>query len=46
MINTENLERCIETLERSYNLIKTVNEDSIDYEMYRNSLVKSFEITL
>ena len=45
-INTEHLERCIETLEKSYNLIKTVEEGSIDYEMYRNSLVKSFEITL
>ena len=46
MINTEHLERCIETLEKSYFLIKTVEEGSIDYEMYRNSLVKSFEITL
>ena len=27
-------------------MIKTVDEVSIDYEMYRNSLVKSFEITL
>ncbi len=45
-INTEYLERCIETLEKSYSLIKTVKEGSIDYEMYRNSLVKSFEITL
>lgn len=45
-INTEYLERCILTLERSYSLIKTVEEDSIDYEMYRNSLVKSFEMTL
>lgn len=46
MINTEYLERCIETLEKSYSCIKTVEEGSIDYEMYRNSLVKSFEITL
>ena len=46
MINTEYLERCIETLEKSYQLIKTVDEGTIDYEMYRNSLVKSFEITL
>lgn len=45
-INTEYLERCIETLEKSYTLIQTVEEDSIDYEMYRNSLVKSFEMTL
>lgn len=45
-INTEYLKKCIETLERSYSLIKTVEEDTIDYEMYRNSLVKSFEMTL
>lgn len=45
-MNTEYLERCIETLEKSYQLIKTVPEGTIDYEMYRNSLVKSFEITL
>lgn len=46
MINTEHLYRCIETLEKSYDLIKTVEEGSIDYEIYRNSLVKGFEITL
>lgn len=46
MINTEHLERCIETLEKSYDLIKTTEEGSIDYEIYRNSLVKGFEITL
>ncbi len=46
MINTEYLERCIETLEKSYSYIKSVEEGSIDYEMFRNSLVKSFEITL
>lgn len=46
MISTEHLQKCIETLEKSYNLIKQTDEGSIDYEMYRNSLVKSFEITL
>jgi len=45
-INTEFLQRCIDTLEMSYQLIKTVDENSIDYEMYRNSLVKGFELTL
>lgn len=45
-INTEYLEKDIEILKRSYQLIKTVPEGTIDYEMYRNSLVKSFEITL
>ena len=46
MLNTEYLTRCIETLEKSYACIETAQEGSIDYEMYRNSLVKSFEITL
>ena len=46
MINTETLDRCIETLQKSYDSIKKSEEGSIDYEMYRNSLVKSFELTL
>ena len=46
MINTEILEKCILTLEKSYELILKSEEGSIDYEMYRNSLVKSFELTL
>lgn len=45
-ISTEYLERYIATLEKSYSLIKTAEENSIDYEMYRNSLVKGFEMTL
>ena len=45
-LNTEYLKRCIETLQKSYLLIKTVEENTIDYEMYRNSLVKSFEMAL
>ena len=45
-INTEILNKCILTLEKSYELIKQSEEGSIDYEMYRNSLVKSFELTL
>ena len=45
-INTEYLQRCIDTLEKSYEMIKTSKENSIEYEMYRNSLVKGFEMTL
>ncbi|MCD8049183.1 MAG: nucleotidyltransferase substrate binding protein [Clostridia bacterium] len=45
-INTEYLQKCIDTLERSYQMLKSVKEDTIDYELYRNSLVKSFEITI
>ncbi len=45
-INTEYLEKCIQTLEKAYTLILKTEEDSIDYEMYRNSLVKGFEMSL
>lgn len=45
-INTEYLEQDIAVLLKSYSLIKTVEEGSIEYEMYRNSLVKVFEMTL
>lgn len=45
-INTEYLGRHIETLEKSYELIKTATEGSVEYEIYRNSLVKGFEMTL
>ncbi len=45
-INTEYLQRCVETLEKSYLMIKTTEEGTVDYEMYRNSLVKGFEMTL
>ena len=45
-INTEYLQRCLDTLLKSYEMIKITKEGTIEYEMYRNSLVKSFEITL
>ncbi|MCD8237851.1 MAG: nucleotidyltransferase substrate binding protein [Clostridiales bacterium] len=45
-INTEYLQKCLDTLERSYDMLKITDEDTIDYELYRNSLVKSFEMTL
>lgn len=45
-INTEYLQRCLDTLKKAYELIKTTQEGSIEYEMYRNSLVKGFEMTL
>lgn len=45
-INTQYLQRCIDTLEKSYEMIKYTQENTIEYEMYRNSLVKGFEMTL
>ena len=45
-INTEYLEKCILTLEKSYEMLQKSEEGSIDYELYRNYLVKGFEMTL
>jgi len=45
-INTDHLEKCILTLEKSLMFLKQSEADSIEYEMFRNSLVKGFEITL
>jgi nucleotidyltransferase substrate binding protein (TIGR01987 family) len=45
-INTEFLSRYIETLEKSYELLCKREKGSIDYEIFRNSLVKGFEMTL
>lgn len=45
-INTEYLTKSLKTLEKAYDLIQLAEEDSIEYEMYRNSLVKGFEMTL
>lgn len=45
-INTEYLDRCLETLQRSYDFIQKAEIGSVEYEMYRNSLVKGFEMTL
>ncbi len=45
-ISTEYLQRCIDTLQKSFDLLKSASEGSIEYEVYRNSLVKGFELSL
>ena len=45
-LNTEHLSRCIETLERSLNMLNQTETGSIEYEIYRNAAVKGFELTL
>ena len=45
-LNTDFLTRCIAALEKSYEKLDQSEKGSVDYEMYRNSLVKSFEMTL
>lgn len=45
-LNTEYLQRCIDTTKKSYNYLTNTKDGTIDYEVYRNSLVKGFEMTL
>ena len=45
-ISTVYLERCIKTLEQAYGLLSAAEDGSIEYEMYRNALVKGFEMTI
>ena len=45
-INPEYLQKCIATLKKSYEMLLQTQDGTIDYELYRNSLVKGFEMTL
>lgn len=45
-INTEYLAKSIEVLSKSYELIKKCDKNSVEYEVYRNSIIKGFEMTL
>jgi nucleotidyltransferase substrate binding protein (TIGR01987 family) len=45
-LNTDHLLRCIRTLESSLALLKTAEPDSIEYEVFRNAVVKGFELVL
>ncbi|MEY5009962.1 MAG: hypothetical protein RLZZ253_1101 [Verrucomicrobiota bacterium] len=45
-IHFDHLQRCCLTLERSLQILKACEPGSIDYEVARNAVVKSFELTL
>lgn len=45
-LNTDHFARCITTLESSLTLLDRSQPDSIDYEIFRNAVVKGFELTL
>lgn len=45
-LNTDHFARCITTLESSLVLLKDSDPDSIQYEIFRNAVVKGFELTL
>jgi len=45
-INTEHLKRCIQTLEIALSMLRQNDPESLEYEVFRNSAVKGFELTL
>ena len=45
-INTQHLQSCIDTLAHSIEHLNRSEKVSIEYEIFRNAVVKSFEITL
>lgn len=45
-LNFDHLQRCSLTLERSLQSMAKAQPRSIDYEVFRNAVIKSFELTL
>jgi nucleotidyltransferase substrate binding protein (TIGR01987 family) len=44
-LNTDQLQRCLQTLESSLRLYMQAEENSIDQEVFRNAIVKGYELT-
>lgn len=44
-LNTDHLKRCIQTLRSSLIFFEQAAPDSIDQEVYRNAIVKGYELT-
>jgi len=45
-LNFDHLRRCSLTLERSLQSLAKAEAASVDYEVFRNAVIKSFELTL
>ena len=45
-LNLDHLTRCIQTLESSLVMLEKVPEQSMDYEIFRNAVVKGYELVL
>ncbi len=45
-LNFDHLQRCSLTLERSLHSLAGANPGTVDYEVFRNAVIKSFELTL
>ncbi len=46
VIDTTFLQRCVQTLEKSLELLNKSDKEAIEYDMYRSACVKEFEIIL
>lgn len=46
IINTDHLVQCIKTLELSLDHLQSVKSEGAEYEVFRNAVVKGFELTL
>lgn len=44
-LNTDNLESCINTLESSLKMLNQSEAKSTEYEIFRNAVIKGFELT-
>ncbi len=44
-LNLDHLRRCIETLQQSLRLYQSAEPDSIEQEVFRNAIVKGYELT-
>ena len=44
-LNTDNLNRCIQTFESSLALYEKAAPGGVDSEVFRNAIVKGFELT-
>lgn len=45
-LNTKHLLRCIQTLQSAIDRLNRAEADSIDYDVFQNSVIKGFELTL
>lgn len=46
VLNTDHYARCIRTLEMSLSQLEMAEAESLEYEVFRNAVVKGFELTL
>ena len=45
-LNTNHLARCIETLKSSIDMLNGAKQESMEYEVFRNAVIKGYELAL